>query len=176
MPNNRSLIMLVDDNATSLRDAQSILADRYDICTASSVAAMFEMLRVQHPNLILIDVDMPEINGFKVVEMLSQDSNTVNIPLMFLVEKYDLAEYQDRLNANTVGYICKPFFGPVFIKRIETQLFMATQQEAIRSQQRVFQTFSSNLQKMVKDMSVVIEAESQRVWELQTAVISVMAE
>jgi putative two-component system response regulator len=168
--------MLVDDNATSLLDARGILADCYDICSADSTSGMFELLKVHHPDLILIDANIPEINGFKAVEILSHDPNTADISIMFLVEKYDLATYQDKLNASDIGYICKPFFGPVFIKRIETQLFMAAQQKALESQQREFRNFSANLQKMVKNMSVVIEAESQRVWELQTAVISVMAE
>jgi putative two-component system response regulator len=168
--------MLVDNNVASLMDARSILGNHYDICTASSTVDMLEMLKVQHPNLILIDIDMPGINGFEAVETLLKDPKTVNIPVIFLVEKYDLAKYQSKLDVSTIGYICKPFFAPVFIKRIETQLFMAAQQQAIEHQQQEFQNFSSNLQKMVKDMSVLIEAESQRVWELQTAVISVMAE
>ncbi|MDR1868164.1 MAG: response regulator [Treponema sp.] len=176
MSDNQFLIMLVDDNVASLMDARSILASHYNICTATSAADMLEMLKIQHPNLILIDTDMPGINGFEAVEMLQKDPNVMNIPILFLVENYDLAQSQERLNSTAIGYICKPFFGPVLIKRIETQLFLAAQQVAIESQQREFQNFSSNLQKMVRDMSVLIEAESQRVWQLQTAIISVMAE
>ncbi|MDR0411739.1 MAG: response regulator [Treponema sp.] len=176
MANDRHLVMLVDNNTASLMDARSILGNYYDICTASSAEDMIEMLKVTHPSLILIDIDISGISGFEAAEMLLKYPKTAHIPVIFLVEKYNLAKYQSKLDASTIGYICKPFFGPVFIKRIETQLFMTGQQQAIEHQQQEFRNFSSNLQKMVKDMSVLIEAESQRVWELQTAVISVMAE
>jgi putative two-component system response regulator len=168
--------MLVDDNIASLMDARNILANRYDVCTAASAADMIEMLKVQRPALLLIDVNMPGIDGFGAAEMLSKDPSAAHIPILFIVDNYDLAKYHDKLNSTAVGYVCKPFFGPVLIKRVETQLFMAAQQLAIEHQQQEFRHFNANLQKMMKDMSVLIEAESQRVWELQAAVISVMAE
>ncbi|MDR0375457.1 MAG: response regulator [Treponema sp.] len=176
MSDSRALIMLVDDNIASLMDARNILANRYDICTATSATDMVEMLKAQHPDLMLIDVNMPGIDGFGAVEILAKDPSAARIPLLFIVDTYDLTKYHDKLNSTTIGYICKPFFGPVLIKRVETQLFMAAQQRAIEHQQQEFRNFNANLQKMMKDMSVLIEAESQRVWELQTAIISVMAE
>jgi putative two-component system response regulator len=168
--------MLVDDNIASLMDARNILTNQYDICTAISAAGMIEILKTQYPDLILIDVNMPEIDGFGAAEMLLKDPRAARIPILFIVDNYDLAKYHAKLNSAAIGYVCKPFFGPVLIKRVETQLFMATQQLAIERQQQEFRNFNANLQKMMKDMSVLIEAESQRVWELQAAVISVMAE
>jgi putative two-component system response regulator len=168
--------MLVDDNIASLMDARNILTNRYDICTAISAAGMLEMLKTQHPDLILIDVNMPKIDGFRAVEILSKYPSVAHIPILFIVDNYDLAKYHDKLSGTSIGYVCKPFFGPVLIKRVETQLFMAAQQQAIEHQQQEFRNFNANLQKMMKDMSVLIEAESQRVWELQAAIISVMAE
>ncbi|MDR0644528.1 MAG: response regulator, partial [Treponema sp.] len=176
MSDNRSLILLVDDNIASLMDARNILTNRYDVCTATSAAGMLEILKVQYPHLILIDVNMPGIDGFGAVDILSKDPCMARIPILFMVDNYDLAKYHDKLNSAAVGYICKPFFGPVLIKRIETQLFVSMQQRAIEQQQQAFHNFNANLQKMVTDMSVLIEAESQRVWELQAAIISVMAE
>ncbi|MDR2783441.1 MAG: response regulator, partial [Treponema sp.] len=176
MSDSRSLIMLVDDNIVSLMDARNILANQYDVCTMTSAVNMIEMLKVRHPDIMLIDVNMPGIDGFRAAEMLLQDPSTAYIPILFIVDNYDLVKYHDKLNSSAIGYVCKPFFGPVLIKRIETQLFIATQQLAIKQQQQEFRNFSANLQKMMKDMSVLIEAESQRVWELQAAVISVMAE
>ncbi|MDR1218271.1 MAG: response regulator [Treponema sp.] len=176
MSDSRSLIMLVDDNIASLMDARNILTNRYDVCTASSAAGMLEILKTQHPHLILIDVNMPVIDGFGAADMLSKEPGVARIPVLFIVDNYDLAKYHAKLNSAAIGYVCKPFFGPVLIKRVETQLFVSAQQQAIEQQQQAFHNFNANLQKMVKDMSVLIEAESQRVWELQAAIISVMAE
>ena len=76
-------ILIVDDVTTNLKCASEVLKDSYEVATAKSGKAALLMLRQMQPDLILLDVNMPEMNGFEVMEKLKEDSATRDIPVIF---------------------------------------------------------------------------------------------
>ena len=115
-------IFLVDDNASNLTVGRNLLSGIYNIYTCNSGARMFKLLEKILPDLILLDVEMPEMGGYEVIEQLKGNQNTSGIPVIFLTAHDDEeTETRGRL-LGASDYITKPFSPPVLIERIETQL------------------------------------------------------
>ena len=69
-------ILIVDDVTTNLKCAAEVLKDTYDVTTAKSGKAALQILREMQPDLIMLDVNMPEMNGFEVMERIKEDPVT----------------------------------------------------------------------------------------------------
>ncbi|MBQ7665222.1 MAG: response regulator, partial [Synergistaceae bacterium] len=82
-------ILIVDDDATALRSMKSLLSTHYKILVANSGMNAITILAKNKVDLILLDFEMPIVNGPKVLEMIRSDPNTANIPVMFLTAKGD---------------------------------------------------------------------------------------
>ncbi|MCL2611537.1 MAG: response regulator, partial [Defluviitaleaceae bacterium] len=76
MKNDRKNIFLVDDSITSLAMGESILSKFYNVFTLNSGKLLFEILEKTMPDLILLDVEMPEMNGYEVIKKLKEDKKT----------------------------------------------------------------------------------------------------
>ena len=114
MVNSLKTIMLVDDNITNLKIGRGLLADKYNVFTLPSGEKLFQMLEKVRPDLILLDVEMPEMDGFEVIRRLKASESTAAIPVIFLTAVND-AEREKRGKAlGAVDFISKPF-SPEFL-------------------------------------------------------------
>ena len=119
MESKKKLIMLVDDNPANLRIGKNVLSDRYTVATAPSAAKLFSLLENNHPDLILLDIDMPGMDGYGTLEALKLKPETKGIPVIFLTGMSDSCD-EDRGRAlGAVDYITKPFDPPALIDCIE---------------------------------------------------------
>jgi len=115
-------IFVVDDSDTNLSMAESALEDNYRVMTMPSAAKMFDLLEKIIPDLILLDIEMPEMNGFTALEKLKSVDLWSGIPIMFLTAHTD-AEIEVRgFELGAVDFITKPFSTPVLLNRIKTHL------------------------------------------------------
>jgi len=115
-------IFVVDDSDTNLSMAESALEDSYRVMTMPSAAKMFELLDKIIPDLILLDIEMPEMNGFTALEKIKSIELWSDIPVMFLTAHTD-AEVEVRgFELGAVDFITKPFSAPVLLNRIKTHL------------------------------------------------------
>jgi putative two-component system response regulator len=162
MKNTRKLIMLVDDNRTNLLAGKMALADDYVVLTIPSARKMLEMLEWSKPELILLDVDMPEMNGFEAIEILKSHPETRDIPVIFLTAMGESANELGGLKLGAVDYITKPFSAPLLLKRIEMHLLL-------RDRERALQDYNDNLQAMVAE-------KTKSVLRLQNKLLTAMAE
>ncbi|MFP5274034.1 ATP-binding response regulator [Coleofasciculus sp.] len=116
-------ILIVDDNIDNLRSLAAILRlEGYKIRKAISGQVALETVRSHPPDLILLDIKMPQMDGYTVCSTLKQDAATCSIPVIFLSA---LNETADKLKAFAVGgvdYITKPFQAPEVVARVENQL------------------------------------------------------
>ena len=80
----KNVILVVDDDKTNLALAQKILGAQYRIAASTSGQAALKYLETHRPDLILLDINMPEMNGFEVMECLRSDLHTETIPVIFL--------------------------------------------------------------------------------------------
>jgi CheY-like chemotaxis protein len=122
MESNKKLILLVDDNPTNLRLGMSILEEKYDIATAPSVNKMFSILENNIPDMILLDVDMPDANGYEAIKVLKTNPETKDIPVIFITARADSEDELEGLSLGAIDYITKPFHPSLLLKRIELHL------------------------------------------------------
>jgi len=115
-------IFVVDDIITNLLMAEKALSDHYEVHTMLSASTMFEFLDSLLPDLILLDIMMPDINGFDVLKQLKADTRYAEIPVVFLSSKKDTAMTNLGFEMGGVDFIEKPFSGPDLLNRITTIL------------------------------------------------------
>jgi putative two-component system response regulator len=158
----RSVIIIVDDDVTNLTIARQNLTDHYDVFTAPSGAKLFSLLEKVTPDLILLDILMPEMNGYEVIKKLKSSAETEQIPVIFLTARSGFDDELEGLSTGAVDYIIKPFSPPLLRKRIELHLLIKAQkQELVR--------LNRNLQDLV-------DIKTRSITELQTALLHTMAE
>ena len=115
-------IFVVDDNDTNLVAAKQALSNTYKVMTLPSAAKMFKLLEKITPNLILLDIDMPETDGFAAIEELKGSAKFKDIPVIFLTANTDEELEVKGFERGAVDYVNKPFSKPVLLKRLEMHL------------------------------------------------------
>ena len=115
-------IFVVDDNDTNLSTAEEALEEQYRVFTLPSAAAMFELLEEVTPDAILLDIEMPEMNGFEALRLLKANELHAGIPVMFLTGRTDSSAEAQGFEMGAVDFITKPFSAPVLQNRIKTHM------------------------------------------------------
>ena len=158
----RKKIIMVDDDRTNLTVARNVLIEKYDVFTVPSGEKLFGLLEKVSPDLILLDIEMPEMSGYEVIKILKDTDSTIDIPVIFLTTRVDPESEIEGLNLGAVDYIFKPFSRELLIKRIELHLLL-------ESQKRELKSYSTSLEGMVV-------RKRQTVFELQNAILKTVAE
>jgi len=115
-------IFVVDDNNTNLLLAEEALEDHYEVITMLTAAVMFELFDDLIPDIILLDIMMPETDGFEALRQLKADARYAGIPVVFLTGRSG-AEIQARgFEMGIVDIIEKPFSAPALLERVSTLL------------------------------------------------------
>ena len=116
-------IMIVDDSPEALTLAKARLrSEGLELITADCGAAGLEMARNQKPDLILLDVDMPDMSGFDVCRAMKADMDLCMIPIIFLTGSGDVQDKVEGLNLGAVDYVTKPFDGFELQARVNAAL------------------------------------------------------
>ena len=115
-------IFLVDDNATNLTVAEEALVKQYRVIALSSAIQMFTALEKFKPDLILLDIEMPEMTGFEAMKKLKSSDLYAEIPVIFLTGRTDPVSEADGIELGAVDFILKPFSEPVLMNRIKNHL------------------------------------------------------
>jgi putative two-component system response regulator len=115
-------IFIVDDSATNLSVAEAALEKHYDVLTFLSARKMFAALGKIVPDLILLDIEMPEMDGFETMKCLKAHDVYAEIPVIFLTAFDNVANEVRGIEEGAVDFIAKPFSKPVLINRIERHL------------------------------------------------------
>jgi putative two-component system response regulator len=115
-------IFVVDDSDTNLSMAEVALEEQYYVMTMPSAARMFIMLERIIPDLILLDIEMPEMNGFEALKKLKSLQIWAHIPVMFLTGRTDPDVEVQGFEIGAVDFVTKPFSAPVLLNRIKTHL------------------------------------------------------
>ncbi|MDR2592898.1 MAG: response regulator [Chitinispirillales bacterium] len=165
----RKTVFLVDDDLTNLTVGIAALEELYDVLTLSSGELLIKMLGKSVPDLILLDVNMPGMNGYDTIRHIKGNPATAGIPVIFLTAKSDGGSELEGLSLGAVDYIIKPFSAALLLKRIEIHLLLEDQTRELMAQKAELVRFNNNLQDMVN-------AKIQTVVELQDTLLMAMAE
>jgi putative two-component system response regulator len=161
MQNEKKKIVLVDDNPANLKLARNTLMERYNVFIVPSAKKLFLFLEQTLPDLILLDMVMPEINGHEAIEILKGNPRTADIPVIFLTAKTDAISELEGFSLGAVDYISKPFSPQMLLKRVEVHLLLESQRAELKN-------LNENLQRLVAE-------KTGEVLETQNAVLITMA-
>ena len=162
METKRETVIIVDDDDINLIVGQSALSDMYTVHTAQSGRELFMLLDKNSPDLILLDIDMPEMDGYDVIKQLKNSEKTVHIPVIFLTGKIEPESEVKGLSLGAVDYITKPFSRELLIKRIDLHI--------------VFEKQKKELQKYNLNLENEVDKKTKTVLELQNAILKTVAE
>ena len=165
----RKKIIFVDDQVSNLMIGRNVLSTDYDVFTVPSADKMFSLVGKIEPDLILLDVEMPEMSGYEAIEQLKADPKLEGIPVVFLTAKTDPGSELKGLNLGAIDYITKPFSPPLLLKRIEVHMLVMEQKKKLEDQKERLQGYNNNLEGLV-------EEKTKTIVELQNAVLETVAE
>ena len=143
----RKTIFVVDDSNTNLIVAKDALSDDYRVITLSSALRLFTLLEKVKPDLIILDIEMPEMDGFAALKRLKENPETKNIPVIFVTVMSDSSVEALGFKLGVADFLTKPFSKPVLLRRIKNHI----------------------------DVSELIKTQLNQIERLQTGTVYVMA-
>ncbi|MEZ7861916.1 MAG: two-component system response regulator [Aeromonadaceae bacterium] len=134
LPLEKPTILVVDDTPENLTMMSFLLKDRYKVKVANHGQKALRIAASEpQPDLILLDIMMPEMDGYEVCRQLQQDLQTRNIPIIFLTAKSSVEDEEFGLGLGAVDYITKPISPPVVLARVKTHLSLKASADFLRS-------------------------------------------
>jgi len=128
----RATILLVDDVPANLSLLSSILRDDYRIQLATSGAKALELVAAGAPDLILLDVMMPDMDGHEVCKRLKSDPKTRDIPVLFVTAQNQVEDEELGLTLGAMDYIHKPISPPIIKARVRNHIALKLQTDALK--------------------------------------------
>ncbi|MDP8964666.1 MAG: response regulator [Cyanobacteriota bacterium] len=131
-----SNILIVDDTPDNLRLLSTMLTEQgYEVGKARNGQMALKSAQAAPPDLILLDINMPEMNGYEVCERLKADDQTKEIPVIFISALDDVLDKVKAFSVGGVDYITKPFQGEEVLARVQNHLNLQALQKALRIEQ-----------------------------------------
>ena len=152
MPLERKKVIVVDDNPVNLDLAKNTLKDGYDVFTVSGGESLFKLLENVIPDIILLDVLMPGMNGYEILSILKKDKRTSGIPVVFISSQSDPQSEHTGFSLGALDYIAKPFSPPILRKRVEVILLMESQKTELRRMNGILQEMVNEKTRDIDDL------------------------
>ena len=142
-------ILIVDDVTSNVLLLKILLTnEKFQICTASNGHQCVEVARSEHPDLILLDVMMPELNGFDTAVILKKDPLTADIPIIFLTALNSPSDLVHGFQVGAHDFLTKPFNKEELIMRVMLQISLVAAKRYIIEQNEKLKRIISNRDKM----------------------------
>jgi len=120
--NSKNRVLIVDDEPGNIKILSNVLAGDYVMSVATNGKQALEIARVQSPDIVLLDMVMPEMDGIEVCQALKADETTADIPVIFVTSMSDTANEERGLKAGAVDYISKPISPPIVKARVKIHI------------------------------------------------------
>lgn len=147
----RSIILIVDDNQTNLDVLFELLRNYgFKVLVALDGESAIEQTEYIHPDLILLDIMMPGIDGFETCRRLKADPPTRDIPIIFMSALSDTIDKVKGFQAGAVDYITKPFQHEEVLSRIETHLTIRSLQKKLQEKNAELAHLNQNLERLIE--------------------------
>ncbi len=127
MGDKKYLILIVDDNPQNIQALGGILTEKgYELGVAQDGAKALAFVKDKTPDLILLDIMMPEMDGYEVCEALKKDKTVKHVPVIFLTAKTETDAIVKGFDVGGVDYVTKPFVPAELLARVKTHLEIKT--------------------------------------------------
>jgi putative two-component system response regulator len=128
---SKQSILVVDDTPENIDVLNGILSDQYDVKVAINGKMALKIAQNLKPDLILLDIMMPEMDGYEVCTRLKADMETQKIPVIFVTAKDQTVDEAHGFEVGAVDYITKPVSPPIVLVRVKTHLTLYDQQREL---------------------------------------------
>jgi diguanylate cyclase (GGDEF)-like protein len=167
----KGIILVVDDTPTSLRLIAKMLEGHgYNVQIANSGNAALISIEQVLPDLVLLDVNMPEMSGYEVCRKLKVSPTTKEIPVIFISTHTDIGDKLQGFSVGGADYITKEFQDEEVLARVEIQLTIRRQQKELEQLNAQFQTQNALLQNEIHNRTVAEERLQSAIFELERLV------
>ncbi len=158
----KQVVLIVDDTPDNITLLSALLKDIYRIKIATNgIKALHIAATTPAPDLILLDVMMPEMDGYETCRRLKENPMTAEIPVIFLTAKSQVSDEEMGLKLGAVDYISKPISPPIVLARVATQLHLVRARNLLQDQNK-------HLESLVQDRTLKLA-------KMQDAIIMAMA-
>jgi len=155
--NNKALILCVDDEPVNLTIMEELLQDSYELNTVNSGESCLQQVDLQKPDLILLDVNMPDMDGLETCARLKSAAETAEIPIIFVSALASQAELMAGYEAGGDDYITKPFSEEILQKKIQIVLASQRRKQELESiSDRAVEALMNNMS-ATDELGMVVE-------------------
>jgi putative two-component system response regulator len=168
----RPRVLVVDDTPENLQLMHALLKESYRVLLANGGAAALRLARLEpRPDLILLDIMMPELNGYTVCEALKADPETAPIPVIFLTARGEVQDEEMGFRSGCVDYITKPVSPPTLLARVANHLALkaASDQLAYNNRYLIEEVERRTREvQMVQDVTIMAMASLAETRDIET--------
>ncbi|MBT4839064.1 MAG: response regulator [Methylococcales bacterium] len=136
MKANKQKILIVDDVLANVTILAEMLHDDYDLLMANNGLEAIERIKTNLPDLILLDIVMPEMDGYEVCKYLKKNSQTQHIPIIFITVKNNEGDEEKGLKLGSIDYISRPFNREILKERVKNHLLLKWQSDQLAEAKR----------------------------------------
>jgi putative two-component system response regulator len=148
----KQTVLIVDDTAENLTLMNGLLKDEYRTKVANNGERALKIAAETPPDLILLDIMMPGIDGYEVCRRLKADAATREIPVIYLTAKVEIEDEQKGFETGAVDYITKPISPPIVLARVKTHLTLKAAADFLKDKNAFLET---EVQKRTREVQVV---------------------
>ncbi|MBN2781906.1 MAG: response regulator, partial [Campylobacterales bacterium] len=154
MANDKDTILVVDDNPINVELLASVLESDYNVITAYGGEEALDLLKKpDKPDMILLDIMMPHIDGYDVIKILKSSKETKDIPVIFITAMHDTGDETKGFMLGAADYIIKPINMPIVEARVKTHLTISKQKRELEKQNFELQKVVRILEKKLSNAS-----------------------
>ena len=161
MNTERQIVMLIDDDEVCLAMGREILENRYTLYPVPSGKQAFQILTEVTPDIILLDIEMTDMDGYAVLQKLKEEDATKDIPVILLTARTNAGDELDGLCLGAIDFITKPFSPLLLVQRITNHLLLCSQRK--------------KLTQYNNELEIMVAVQTQKVKKLQSAMISTLS-
>jgi len=158
-------ILLIDDSSNNIELLFDMLSDEYEIFFATNGPKGIELANSKLPDLILLDIVMPVVDGFEVCQQLKAKSLTATIPIIFLTAETQVNTIIKGFEAGIVDYVTKPFNSAELFARVHTQIALQVQQQKLQQHNLELKKLNQQLEAEIKrrqQVEIALEDADQK--------------
>ncbi|MBY9080245.1 two-component system response regulator [Paenibacillus sp. HN-1] len=158
MPDSKAVILVVDDTPDNIVLLSGLLKERYKVKVATNGEKALAIAKAAPPDLILLDIMMPVMDGYETCRRLKEDPELEDIPVIFLTAKEQAEEENMGFELGAVDYITKPISAPVLLSRVKTHVTLKQSRDFLKDKNHFLEAEISRRTKevsLIQDVSIM---------------------
>ena len=167
--NARPTILVVDDTPENIDVLRGILGADYMLKIATSGQLALKIAAIQPPDLILLDIMMPGMDGYEVIRQLKANPFTRAIPVVFITAKTEAVDEVRGLGLGAVDYLTKPVIPDIVKVRVQTQLALSKARRELEEKNLILNDEKELLEEIVLRMRTANPFDGRKVWHIQSS-------